>query len=161
MSKRWVVNASPLIVLGKIGRLALLQTLTDGLVISYAVVQEIIAGNESDDSRKWVLQEGVKHTQTFEQLDPIIASWDLGTGESAVLSFARQHSDFEAVIDDRAARNCAKALQIPVRGTLGIVLLAKQAQLIPKTKVVIEELRNAGLRMDATTIQAILELSGE
>jgi predicted nucleic acid-binding protein len=30
------------------------------------------------------------------------------------------------LLDDRAARNCASALKIPVRGTLGVLLLAKK-----------------------------------
>ncbi|HCA96836.1 MAG TPA: DUF3368 domain-containing protein, partial [Cyanobacteria bacterium UBA9226] len=37
---------------------------------------------------------------------PEVAAWDLGKGESAVLSFALKNSGFVAIIDDRAARRC-------------------------------------------------------
>jgi len=56
----------------------------------------------------------------------------LGAGESEVLTWARQNPGYEAILDDRAARNCAITLQIPVRGTLGVALLAKREGLIHK-----------------------------
>ncbi len=55
-----------------------------------------------------------------------ILEWGLGVGESSVLAFALGHSGTEAIIDDLAARKCAAALGIPVRGTLGIVPSAKR-----------------------------------
>jgi predicted nucleic acid-binding protein len=65
------------------------------------------------------------------------------------------------VLDDRAARNCAAALHIPVRGTLGIILLAKREGLIPHAKPVFDELLQAGLRIDPLTLAAALKLVGE
>lgn len=41
MSRRWVVNASPLILLGKVDQLQLLRDLTDELIIPEGVVQEV------------------------------------------------------------------------------------------------------------------------
>ena len=41
MSRRWVVNASPLILLGKIDQLSLLEDLTDELIIPKGVAQEV------------------------------------------------------------------------------------------------------------------------
>ncbi len=38
MSSRWVVNASPLILLGKVDQLHLLQALTEELIIPEGVV---------------------------------------------------------------------------------------------------------------------------
>jgi predicted nucleic acid-binding protein len=40
--------------------------------------------------------------------------------------WAHTHEDSEAIIDDLAGRRCAAAFNIPVRGTLGLVLTAKQ-----------------------------------
>lgn len=69
----------------------------------------------------------------------------LGAGESSVLAFAYQHAGVEAIIDDLAARKCAAGLGIPVRGTLGIVLVAKKRGLIPSARAVMEDLIQAGL----------------
>ncbi len=59
-------------------------------------------------------------------IDPMMANWDLGLGESHVLSWVIHHPGYEAIIDDLAARKAAKILQVPVRGTLAVIVLAKQ-----------------------------------
>ena len=58
----WVVNASPLILLGKIGRLNVLKELCDQFVIPDSVTEEILAGPEDDIARNWVQSpEGQHH----------------------------------------------------------------------------------------------------
>jgi predicted nucleic acid-binding protein len=161
VSRKWVVNASPLILLGKVGRLQFLEALSEVLVIPQAVADEINAGDENDAAHQWISGDGFKYIQVVESSDPIIAGWDLGVGESSILTYARQHTEFEVIIDDRAARNCAKALKIPVRGTLGIILLAKREQMIPTAKPIVDELIKVGLRIDQGTIQTVLKLAGE
>jgi len=51
MSDRWVLNASPLIVFGKIGRLELFRQLAEEIVVPRGVAQEILAGPETDAAR--------------------------------------------------------------------------------------------------------------
>jgi len=58
--------------------------------------------------------------------------WGLGPGESSVLALANKHPGMEAIIDDLAGRKCAAYLKIPVRGTLGIVLVLKKRGVIPQ-----------------------------
>ena len=45
MSDRWVINASPLIVFGKIGQLDLFIRLAEEIVVPQAVADEIAAGH--------------------------------------------------------------------------------------------------------------------
>jgi hypothetical protein len=49
-----------------------------------------------------------------------------------VLSWAYLNSDYEAILDDRAARNYASSLGIRVWGTIGIILLAKKERALPE-----------------------------
>jgi predicted nucleic acid-binding protein len=44
MGEIWVVNASPLIALGKVGQLDLLSGLSQDLLLPEPVVQEILVG---------------------------------------------------------------------------------------------------------------------
>ena len=44
MAERWVLNASPLIVLGKIGQARLFAELAEAVVVPAAVMAEIAAG---------------------------------------------------------------------------------------------------------------------
>lgn len=77
-------------------------------MIPEAVVAEIRAGPQRDTAQRWLTADGHAYIRQAQPVDTIIAGWDLGAGESAVLTWARQHPETEAVLDDRAARNCAK-----------------------------------------------------
>jgi predicted nucleic acid-binding protein len=157
----WVVNASPLILLGEIGHLHILETLSETLVIPEAVVAEIRAGPQQDTAQRWLTADGHAYIRQAQPVDTVIAGWDLGAGESAVLTWARQHPETEAVLDDRAARNCAVALNIPVRGTLGVLLLAKREGLLEYVRPAFEALVEAGLRITPDILQTALRLAGE
>ncbi len=92
---------------------------------------------------------------------PIIGSWDLGPGESAVLAWAASHPGTTVIVDDLAARRCAAALALPVHGTLGLVLLAKRRGVIPAARPVLDELIAAGMYLSPSVIAAALALVGE
>ncbi len=119
MNRRWVVNASPLIVLAKISQIHLLSELSGDIIVPNGVVAEINVAPDDDPAKLWMVNEGARWIRDVEQVDPVIAAWDLGLGESHVLTWAYQHLGYQAILDDRAAKTAALALRIPVRGTLG------------------------------------------
>ena len=58
MPERWVVNASPVILLAKAGVIHLLPSLCDELVVPAGVVAEVEKGNAADAGRAWLKGEG-------------------------------------------------------------------------------------------------------
>jgi predicted nucleic acid-binding protein len=90
MAEQWVVNASPLIVLARIQQQQhLLTKLADEVVVPQAVVAEIQAGPVDDPAR---LSLSLDHWPVVDVVsDPLIQAWDLGHGETAVLSHALQN----------------------------------------------------------------------
>lgn len=90
-----------------------------------------------------------------------VLSWDLGAGESAVIALALQHPGAVAILDDLQARRCAESLGIPVAGTLGIVLLARKAGILPAAKPFLEELRTKGMWLSDRVLNAVLKEFGE
>jgi predicted nucleic acid-binding protein len=62
---------------------------------------------------------------------PRVAAWDLGAGETAVLSHALANPPLRAVIDDMDARRCAQTLGIPMLGTGGSALRLRCSRAIP------------------------------
>jgi len=91
-----------------------------------------------------------------ERAPEAIAAWDLGPGESSVLTWALHRPGTAVIIDDLAARRCARALGIPLTGTLGVVLRAHRRGLVPDSRAVIERLRSAGMWLsDAAVEQAL------
>jgi len=67
----------------------------------------------------------------------------------------------EAIIDDLAGRKCADYLNIPVRGTLGIVLVSKKRGVIPKARPVMESLIRSGLYLSRPVLDEALKRVGE
>ncbi len=65
------------------------------------------------------------------------------------------------VIDDRNGRRCARSLEIPLIGTLGLVLRAKKEGFIPEARPVVERLRESGMFLSDQVIKESLALVGE
>jgi len=79
-----IVNASPLILLGKIGRLELLTALAGALVVPHAVAVEIALGPDHDPARIWLTSHGRTWVAEAAPNDPRIMAWDLGAGETGL-----------------------------------------------------------------------------
>ena len=155
MSERWVLNASPVIALARIGQERLLLDLPEEAVMPQAVAAEIKAGPPSDPARQALLSDRFRIVEAPSL--PEVQAWDLGKGETSVLSLALSEPGWTAILDDRAARKCAKSLAVPIKGTLAVVILAKQRGLIPSAAEVLHALQAAGLRLDAQVIHVALE----
>jgi predicted nucleic acid-binding protein len=161
VAERPAVNASPLIFLSKGNLLDLLKLAGEEVVVPAAVAGEIQKRGATDPTvqalaaTSWLV---VVETPPFPAL---IQSWDLGPGESSVLTWAHAHPGTEAIVDDLAARRCAAALGIPVRGTLGLVLTAKRRGIIPAARPVLESLRHAGMYLSDRVLNQALVLVGE
>lgn len=161
MARRWVINASPLIALSRIEKLALLDVLADDIVVPAAVAREIASPADVTALTGAVAALRKARTEIVPSIDAEVARWDLGAGETDVLSWARQQPGFEAIVDDRAARSCAAAIGVPVRGTLGILVLAKQEGHLATIRSVVEALRERGMYLDHDLVDTVLALAGE
>ena len=82
-------------------------------------------------------------------------------GESEVLSLALADRSYFAMIDDRAARNCARTLGIQTVGTGGALVLAKRRGLIPSVSIVLQQLVDAGLWLSDEIITLLKTQAGE
>ena len=161
MGSVWVVNASPLISLGRVGRIDLLPQLCDQMIIPEGVAREIEEGPPDDPARLWMHERGSQFVGEPAAIEPIIGTWDLGPGESQVLSLCLRTPGREAILDDRSARRCATALGIPLRGTFAVIVLAKHRALLPAARPILEELMARGLRAHAAVFADALRLAGE
>ena len=158
---RRIVNASPLILLSKVGCLDFLRINADELLVPEEVLVEIRAQGLDDPTVRVV--EGTEWLK-ISPPSPIpeqVAAWNLGAGESAVLALALSERPCEVVLDDLAARRRATSANILVRGTVGIVLLARREGLIPAARPVIDRLRRSGLFLTDSLAERMLALMGE
>ena len=155
IAERWVINASPVIALARIGQVELLTRLPEQAVIPRAVADELMRAPEDDPARRAVESGSFKIIKTPAP-PPAVLTWDLGSGESAVLSYALAHPQWVVVLDDGAARRCARSLALGMTGTLAVVILAKQHGIIESAAQVLHALRGADFRLDDAIIRAAL-----
>ena len=155
MGEQWVLNASPLIVLAQINQIDLVPALADAVVVPGDVVSEIEAGPPDDPARLYLETGDLSVVEAPPPTAELLA-WDLGRGETAVLSYARHHPNWTAIIDDKAARKCARSFSVRVKGTLGVIILARQRGLIPSATELLRELRRNGFRLDDRLIRETL-----
>jgi predicted nucleic acid-binding protein len=145
VAERPAVNTSPLVFLSRAGLLELLQVAGDRLVVPAAVMDEIVVRGPSDPTVRAVSRTSWLTVVETPAAPHLVQAWDLGKGESSVLAWGRTYLGTEIIIDDLAGRRCAAALGIPVRGTLGLVIVAKKRAIIPHARPVIDRLRQSGM----------------
>ncbi len=160
-SDRVVVNSSPLITLCKSNQEDILPKLFSEIVVPAAVWEEVLAGGVSDPAAQRLPNLNWARREDSIVPPPLIQAWDLGDGESEVLTFAFSNPTHLAIIDDTAARRCAKALNVYVVGTVGIFVIAKRRNLITEAMPHIEALRDAGLWLAEALIEDLKQQLGE
>jgi predicted nucleic acid-binding protein len=157
MAECWIVNSSPLISLDRIGLLDILGRLCRDVVIPRGVLDEIARGPAPIAPSRL----GIHRTVVVSAIDPIVAGWDLGRGESEVLTWAASQRQALAILDDLAARRCAASLGIEPHGTMFILLEAKKAGIIPAVAPLIEMIRAKGLFVSDSLVAKVLRRAGE
>lgn len=156
-----VTDASPLIYLARADGLWLAQVIAPTILVPRAVAEELEAKGQND-----VAVQALRGTPWLQIVEPVppppeTRRWDLGRGEAAVLAWAHSHPGTLAILDDAQARRCAKSLQVPLIGTLGIVLRARSAGLIPAARPVLKRLVAQGMYLSGEVIEKALALAEE
>ena len=155
-----VINASPLILLCNSDLSFVLPELFPEIIVPDAVWEEILNGSHLDLAAKMLPKlDWLKRAHITPSSD--ILRWDLGMGETDVLSFSLKNSDYTPVLDDMAAKKCAWSLGMPTMGTGTILILAKENGLIESVEESLAKLQYAGLWISESVIQMLKAKAGE
>ncbi len=155
-----VIDSSPLILLGKIRQLELLERLVAKIIVPETVLEEIRIGADKDSAARTTMA-WVKPCLVADIAIPSsIVAWDVGPGESQVIAHCLL-GHYRAVLDDGKARACASSHSVPLIGTLGMILRAKRKGLIPSARSIVERLLAAGSFMDLELVEKALADIGE
>jgi predicted nucleic acid-binding protein len=161
LARAAVVNASPLIYLTAVERLDLLRLAGDEVLVPRSVADEVRRWGDADPAVRALGNTPWLEVVETPTVPTSVEVWNLGAGESAVLSYALAHPGVQAIMDDLAGRRCAIVHHVEVRGCLGLVLVAKQRGVIPLARPVVEALREAGLYLSDSVVRRALSLVGE
>jgi hypothetical protein len=85
----------------------------------------------------------------------------LDLGECAAIVLAQELGANRLLIDERTARREAQVRGLPVIGTIGILLLAKQRSHISSVKEVLDDLIANGTRISQRLYDDALTIAGE
>ena len=155
-----VCNATPLINFSAIDRLDVLQALFGQVLIPQAVYDETTVS-------------GFKGTQAV--LQAIDSGWlqvcpapvanlpaTLDDGEREAIALALTVPQPRILLDEQEARRVAQELGLQVIGTLGILLLAKENQVILEVRSLLDAMiRDAQYWVSASLYERLLHLAGE
>lgn len=159
---RVIINSSPLIVLFKSQQAELLPQLFAQILVPSGVFEEVTQAGEDDAASRQLPRVSWIQRVEITTIAPEVAAWDLGRGESQVLSLAlKTLANSAAIVDDRAARRCGQVLGITTIGTGGILIRAKRRGLIKSVSEGIEALRDAGLWLSDNVVNLLKQQAGE
>lgn len=157
-----VCNATPLINFAVINRLDVLQATFGQIIIPQAVYDET-TGSGFPGSQ-FVLQAIASGWLQVSQSQPsaIAIPAELDDGEREAITLALETSEQQILLDEREARQIARSFGLQVIGTLGILLLAKNQQIIPQVQPLLDAMiDNAQYWVSATLYQQVLQQAGE
>lgn len=150
-----VSDATPIIAFSKINRLKLLEDIVGDLIIPEGVSRELFAYKKADTG---VLKEcrWIKTKTVNSQSDVNLLLPTLDKGESEVIILAKEINADIVVIDELSARKVAIMLGLPVIGTIGLLIAAKEKGLIEKVKPIWDEMIAKGIRYSKEFYRKIL-----
>jgi len=146
-----IADTSCFILLTNIDKLDILQKLY-GEVCTTAEV----AAEYGEAFPEWVKIKAVNNKAA-----QIILEMQVDKGEASAIALAIENVNSTIILDDYKARKVAEKLQLKITGTIGIIIKAKIAGIIPSIKPLIQKLYNAGLRLSAEIEDNAIKEAGE
>jgi hypothetical protein len=161
---RAVSNSSVLIALSTIGQLSLLdRRFPDGVLLPQAVWREVVEtgagqpGAQEVASASWLSIRAVTDTVLVSLL-----KMELDEGEAEAIALFCEEPVEALLLDEKNARRVARRLSLPMLGTIGVLIWAKQTGLIPTLKEQLDALQTQGkFRLSQSVYQEALSRVGE
>lgn len=157
--RKVVSNATPIISLAVIDRLALLEDIFKKIYIAEAVYDEITAARYPGYKELNSSFFEVKRINDRESLDFLLNDLDLGEAESILLA-----SEIKAdalIMDERSGYQIAQKKGLFVIGTLTVLLMAKKRGMIEEVKPMLDQMIQKGRWYSKYVYNYFLESIGE
>jgi predicted nucleic acid-binding protein len=157
-----VSDTGPLIALAKIDRLAVLEQVFGEVSIPTAVHRELLAKTGPESARlddallKFIRVTGIPSLAPEVR----IATMRLDVGEQQAVALAYEDR-VPLMIDDRLGRAAARRLGLTITGLVGVLIRAKEAELIRAVCPLLDEARQQGYWLSDETLEVAAKLAGE
>ena len=161
-NKNVVIDTGPLIAFSHLGWFNELSTLFKKVHITEQVFMESQFEPERLDAR--CILTAVSHNKLHKSNCKILAIHKypekLGIGEISSIELAIR-LNCPVVLDDKHARQYAHKQSIPVLGTAGILIYAKQQHIINSVTPLLQQLKDKQYYLSENLIKKVMQLSGE
>ena len=169
-----IADASPLVALSLVDRLHWLPEIFGPVHGVTTVLQEVLTGQfDASESRirsaldkGWLMPIEPNHSDPTRISLQQRADWKLldpGEADSIACAMAPTHPPTPPVLlmDERAGRSVCASLGLPVIGTAGLIVLAKERRLVTAAKPEFERLHGAGFWLAPQMVRMCLLRCGE
>ncbi|OOQ58835.1 DUF3368 domain-containing protein [Mucilaginibacter pedocola] len=146
-----ITDTSCFIILEKLQALHLLPQLFGNIITTPEIAAEY--GNPLPD---WVNIQTVTNTELQQQL-----AQQVDPGEASAIALAAEIDCDYLLTDDKDARKLAAKRGIAIKGSGGVLLLAKELGAIPLLKPYLEKMQQTNFRISSQLIEALLRDAGE
>jgi predicted nucleic acid-binding protein len=155
LNKVVVADTGPLIAFARLRRLDLLPQIFEHVFITHTVMAECTGRTNSPEDS--FIREAIdkKHLELCLSPDFSVLARSIDAGEASAIAVAIAQK-CGVLIDDKAGRKAAANLDIPVIGTVGVLVLAKRKALVPRVKPLLEQLVASGYFLGAEIVSAAL-----
>ncbi|NEP60927.1 MAG: DUF3368 domain-containing protein [Symploca sp. SIO2G7] len=157
-----VSDTTPLSELAKVGQMNLLRDVFGQVILPQEVYDEVTTGTHPAVAAvklaDWIEVFSVNNS---EKVSALQALTKLGLGECAAIILAEELNAQRLLIDDLEARREAISRNLPVIGTVGVLLLAKKQGRIKSIKEILDALIAQNTRISPKLYQYALTTAQE
>lgn len=159
-----ISDTSPIGSLILIGKLQILHSVFESIVIPQKVYEEILVletrfGHDLSEFRsaQWIEVKEIGNPDEVQRLRQL-----LDHGESEAIVLAKElNADF-LLIDESEGRKIAQKEGLKIIGLIGVLIQAKNQKIINSVKSIMDELRDiAGFRISDSLYRTVLNQIGE
>lgn len=157
-----VADAGPLIALAKLDQLGLLGQLFSEVHIPRAVLKESTRRGEFEETSRiltFAKTCAVANPDTENAMMQHLRNL-LDEGEAQALALAKDLG-CGVLMDEKRGRRVAFHHEIPVVGSLGVLLRAKQQGKIQELQGMVATLQDSGYRLSPRLVATVLTMAGE
>ena len=157
-----VSDTTPFSELAKIDKMNLIRDIFGKVVIPEDVYRELTAGTHSAaDAVPFASWIEVRSPANSQNVSALRSATKLGLGECAAMILAEELDANQVLIDDLDARRVAQSRNLPVIGTVGLLLIAKRRGLIDSVKEILDALIARDTRISPRLYQEVLAIAQE
>lgn len=143
IAETWVINASPLILLGRLGRIDLLEQLAKQILVpASSPLRSSVRRSRRCGDRTPSSGHKIESSKVFSCRYRYLAGiWAQGNPKYWPIAFLVA---IARLLDDGEARAAAKVHSVPLVGSLGVILRARKAGLLSTARPLVKQLIESG-----------------